>query len=405
MTQFGGGRFDDGTRARRFVESTVRRGHDNVLRLTGRVPKPPASAVRDLPPLPNSPVVVGIGPANFAGQAWAWKQSVERYLDGVSAEVFAVRAAGLDFPADRLLEAGWYRDRGWQQAQRNRILNGYTHLIAEAVRPVFGLRYGNTLAADLPVLRTARKPVAILLHGSEIRRPDLHAGRYPHSPFSDPDHELAQVLQPQSVRLGRIVAAFLESGMGPVFVSTPDLLDDVPGGTWLPVVVDDEVWHGDLVPMRRARPVVVHVPSRAKMKGSDLIDPLVQGLADRGLIEYRRFSGIAAADMPALIADADIVLDQFALGSYGVSAVQAMAAGRVTVGHVADHVRARIGVPLPIVEATPVTIVEVLERLVAEPEAARTTAADGVAFARAVHNGRRSAEVLATFLGRPLRVG
>jgi len=390
----------------RRVAGAVRRRIQRRLNGFTRPDNPaPDWAAAQFPPLPDSPVILGIGPANFAGQGWAWKQAVEHFVDGVSAEVFAVQRPTFNFPSDRPIQAAWYRDRSWQDAQYDRVLNGYTHVLAEAVRPVFGLKYGDTLGADLPVLRAAGKPVAILLHGSEIRRPDAHARRHPHSPFSDSQDELVTVLQAQAIRLGRIVSTFLADGVGPVFVSTPDLLDDVPDATWLPVVVDLARWHSELVPMSRERPVVVHVPTRAKMKGSDLVDPQVQGLADRGLIEYRRCSDVDPADMPALIADADIVLDQFALGSYGVSAVQAMAAGRVTVGHVADHVRARIPAPLPIVEATPLTIVEVLERLVAERDAARTTAADGVDFAREFHNGRRSAQVLAPFLGRPLRVG
>lgn len=365
----------------------------------------PDGAVRNLPPLPTTGVVLGIGPANYSGQAWAWKQAVETFLDDTSAEVFAVQSDGLNFPADRPLDAWWLFDRRWQRVQIDRVLNGYTHVLAEAVRPVFGLRFGDTLAADLPTLLKAGQPVAILLHGSEIRRPDDHAERNKFSPFHDTEDELHQVLQKQSVRLGRIVASFLDDGTGPVYVSTPDLLDDVPRATWLPVVVDSSVWRSDVVPMQRERPVVVHVPSRSKMKGSDQIDHQVHELADLGVIEYRRFEGVSPEDMPRLIADADIVLDQFALGSYGVSAVQAMAAGRVTVGHVSDHVRARVGVPLPIVEATPLTIVDVLQQLLADRDAARAVAEAGVLFAAEVHDGRRSAEVLAPFLGRTFRVG
>jgi hypothetical protein len=279
-----------------------------------------------------------------------------------------------------------------------RQLYEYTHLLAEAVRPVIGVKYGDTLGAELPVLAAAPVRVAVLLHGSEIRRPDRHAQRHPHSPFHDRDWELARVLQDQSERLGRIVADF----DGPIFVSTPDLLDDVPTATWLPVVVDTSVWRSDRPVLERDRPVVVHVPSNARMKGSERIDPVAQQLADEGVIDYRRLEGLRPEEMPAVVADADIVLDQFALGSYGVAAVQAMAAGRVTVGHVADHVRARIPVELPIVDASPGTLREVLLGLVADREAARAVASAGQRYAHEQHDGRRSATVLSGFLGRPL---
>ena len=71
------------------------------------------------------------------------------------------------------------------------------------------------------------------------------------------------------------------------------------------------------------------------------------------------------------------MVDQLLLGSYGVFACEAMAAGRVTVGHVADHVRDLLPTDLPIVEATPDDLSEVIERLVAEREEARKIADAG----------------------------
>ncbi len=93
------------------------------------------------------------------------------------------------------------------------------------------------------------------------------------------------------------------------------------------------------------------------MKGTQLIAPVLERLAERGTIDFRYVEGVAAADMPALYGEADIVLDQFRIGSYGVAACEAMAAGRVVVGHVSPAVRSHVlratGLELPIVEATP----------------------------------------------------
>jgi hypothetical protein len=274
-------------------------------------------------------------------------------------------------------------------------------MLAEAVRPVFGLRYGDTLGADLPVLRAANKPVALLLHGSEIRRPDRHAELYPYSPFRAGQWDLAEVLQDQSVRLGRVVESF----DGPKFVSTPDLLDDVPDAMWLPVVVEPDVWLTDQPVFQRPVPVVLHVPSAPRMKGTELIQPVVRELAAAGLIDYRELTGIAPERMPALVAGADVVLDQFALGSFGVAAVQSLCAARVTVGHVAPRVRERLGADLPIVDATPDTLREVLLGLIDDRDRAREVAAAGRRYAVEFHDGRRSAEVLSGFLGRPVVAG
>ena len=106
--------------------------------------------------------------------------------------------------------------------------------------------------------------------------------------------------------------------------------------------------------------------------------------------------------MPAIYGDADIVVDQLALGSYGVAACEAMAAGRIVLGHVSEQVRSAAqeaaGLDLPILEVTPDSIVERIRELLADRESARDTAARGPEFVRTLHDGRRSASVLADFL-------
>ena len=106
-------------------------------------------------------------------------------------------------------------------------------------------------------------------------------------------------------------------------------------------------------------------------------------------------------EAPAM--DADIVLDQFALGSYGVLATQAMALGRVVVGHVIDEVREHVleatGEPLPIIEADPDTLTKVIRGLLSDRAAARQAATLGPQFVAAVHSGPLSAGILAEVLG------
>lgn len=341
--------------------------------------------------------VVGIGPANMAGQAWAWAKAIEKHVPGCSTEVMAVdRGSALIFEADDLVPAATYaKDAAWAQRFEAHALEHWTHALLEAGRPLFGLRNGRDFTGDVPVLRSVGIEVGLLLHGSEIRNPSRHATSTPWSPFSDPTEELTARLQSQWDVLHPLVTAF----EGPVFVSTPDLLDDVPGAHLLPVVVDVEAWATTAPVLEREVPVVLHAPSRASIKGTAHVTAEMEPLAAAGLIEFRLLEGVAPGDMPAAVADADIVLDQFSLGSYGVMAVQALAAGRVVVGHVTDAVRAACPGDLPIVEATPDTLPAVVRRLLDDREAARATAAAGPVYAAQVHGGERSAAVLAEVLG------
>jgi glycosyltransferase involved in cell wall biosynthesis len=139
--------------------------------------------------------------------------------------------------------------------------------------------------------------------------------------------------------------------------------------------------------------------SRTDLKGTAVIDTVLSELQAEGLIEYQRVGGVPHTELSKLVQDADIVVDQLLLGTYGAFAAEAMAAGRVTVGHVAKHVRDLLPSQLPIVEATTETLRDVIEHLVSDRASARVAAAAGYEYAKAVHDGRRSAEALASFLG------
>jgi glycosyltransferase involved in cell wall biosynthesis len=197
-------------------------------------------------------------------------------------------------------------------------------------------------------------------------------------------------------------AKLFNSYDGHTFVSTLDLLDYAPRAIWCPGVVDVDAWATDTVALERLVPVVVHAPSKGKLKGSQLVDPIMEELDRRGIVEYRRIERVQPQHMPAVYKDADIVIDQFTMGIYGVAACEAMAAGRVVVSFVGDTVRARAraatGRELPVVEATPATLVEVIEKVLDDRDAARDIAAGGPSYVRENHDGRRSAAALAPFL-------
>lgn len=339
------------------------------------------------------PLVLGVGPANFAGQGWAWAKAAERAVPGLRTEVFAVHQGALTFRSDRVVTRSVSRTLEWQLAEQRHVLSTYTHLLAEANRSLFGSLLGDDARADVAMVRRHGIVVGLAMHGSEVRDPERHAASEEFSPFRATSPQATDYRR-RATELVAQTKRLLEEFDGPVFVSTPDLLLDVPDGIWLPVVVDLDRPQGEPPLSLDRPPLVVHAPSRAYAKGTDLVEPVVQALAEEGLLEYRRLRGVAPDRMPQLIASADVVLDQFALGSYGALACEAMVAGRVVVGHVSDQVRERVGQDLPIVQATPRDLEAVLRGLVADPAAARAVAARGREFVADVHSGERSGAAL-----------
>jgi glycosyltransferase involved in cell wall biosynthesis len=104
-------------------------------------------------------------------------------------------------------------------------------------------------------------------------------------------------------------------------------------------------------------------------------------------------------EIRAAVQSCDIVVDQFALGIYGAFAVEAMAAGRPVIGFWDEPLYESVGVQPPILNALPETLADVLDHLLEDPERAAKIGKESAAYARDVHDGRRTAQVFRSFLG------
>ncbi|MGX1701271.1 glycosyltransferase [Microbacterium sp. NPDC055357] len=306
---------------------------------------------------------------------------------------------GFRFPVDQTVPASTYlMSRRWQERQRADVAERFTHVIVEAGRHLFGDVYHESVAAEIRWLQARGVRVAMLTHGSDMRAPEVHARTHEFSPFVTGEWAMTPRLIEETARN----RALLNDVKIPAFASTPGMLIDVPEGRWLPVVIEPSRWNSGRVSHSEV-PLVVHAPSNPWIKGTAMVEPVLRMLAAEGVIRYERIEGIPSAEMPARIHRADIVLDQVRIGDYGVAACEAMAAGRIVLGNIDDQVRAHVrgatGRELPVVQADPHTLEDVLRAIAASPEPFRAAAVAGVDFVSAVHDGRMSAEVLSEFLG------
>lgn len=356
----------------------------------------------EAPPAVSGERRVIIAPLNYAGQAYEWARALERADATVSAQSAMIRKHS-DFRhmADYTVPIGAYAASGrWHRTWSRHVYGNATHVIVEAQKQPLGNILAETTERQVQGLVEAGIRVAMVCHGSDIRLPSRHAASHPDSPFrnaADPvTRRLERVTQQNADLLARLGV--------PVFVSTPGLIADVPSATWLPVTVRPQTWATPEVPMMRRVPVVVHAPSSGWLKGTDLIDATMSRLAEEGLIEYRRIGRVPHAQMPEIVRDADIVLEQFRIGDYGVAACEAMAAGRLVMGYVsasvAQVVESATGKELPVVASRASDLEATVRRAVEDRDWARSRAFEGPSFVEEVHDGAMSAKILRDFIAQ-----
>lgn len=348
-------------------------------------------------PLPSVDALhrVLVTPARHAGQGKLWSDALNT-LEGVSSRSITVQNDGFGHDADYTVSWVYATlSRKWQRELRRTLRAHYTHVLVEASLPPLGGSFGGDFRRQVRWLQQQGLKVAFVAHGSEIRLPSRHAKTEPWSPFNDVQAaELSATLETVAARNAELYRDFAV----PSFVSTAGLLADLPQAAFLGLIVDGRRFAAETPPFTGEKLIACHVSSHSVLKATSELGEIMRGLEAEGLIEFREYSGVPQDDVPGILGASDIVLDQFALGDYGVFACEGMASGRLVLSHVNDQVRAEIaqrtGHELPIPETTLENVERRIRDIVADRERYREIAARGPEFVRSVHGGGYSAGVL-----------
>lgn len=252
---------------------------------------------------------------------------------------------------------------------------------------VFHYHYGTSLLplfSDVRLLRAMGKTVVMHFYGSDIRPYDLkvHGADVLEARGTDARREAAK--KARTLRMLRLFHATL--------VCDAESQGHAPGSRIVRQALELPPPPAEGPP--RARPVVVHAPSSPAIKGTRHVLAAVEALRKEGVdFEFRLLQGVPHSELQAFLAGTDVVVDQLILGVHGVFAVEAMAQGKPVVCHVAERYRAAYG-GVPLVDATPATLTDVLRGLLASEERRREIGRASRRFVEEHHDARRIAERL-----------
>lgn len=181
-------------------------------------------------------------------------------------------------------------------------------------------------------------------------------------------------------------------------VADHELVEYIAGYFPRVFVVAQRVWLDDYEPVYpdpgRTPPVVIHAPSHRGAKGTEFILAAFEELAQDGTIRPLVVEGRTHRESLRLYAEADVIVDQVRLGTYGLLAVEAMALGKPVITYIREDLRPTYPGSLPIMSADPNSLKSVLFELAQNGELRRQLGILGRKYAEDYHDARKVASQL-----------
>lgn len=256
---------------------------------------------------------------------------------------------------------------------------------------VFHFHYGRSLLLnyDLGLFRKFHKKVFFEFHGSDLR-----------------DYEYARTLNPYMPvegmtagieKLKKNVAKICRYANGIILHDDeliPHLPEKRPGVYVVPLRLDLQKIVPVYVSKESKKVRIVHAPTRRNAKGSDYLIAAVEQLKKRYDIELVIVENKTQKEALELYGTADIIVDQLRAGTYGVFAIESMAMGKPVITYITDEMRERLPADLPIYSASPDTITQKLEDLIANGQLRYELGIQGRKYVEKYHDYRKNAQML-----------
>lgn len=230
---------------------------------------------------------------------------------------------------------------------------------------------------DLSLIKQSNKKLIFQFRGSEIRinndfkRLNPFAWSESEDPSGFPDK--------MKYMLRNIVNEFADL----VLVTDPELQTYVPNSRILQrsIEIDEFPYIGCT---NKEKPLIVHAPTRRKIKGSEDIINTITKLQDEGQsFNFELLENMEHSKLMEKLKSADIIIDQIRIGWYGVLSVESMALGKTVFAYIRDDI---YDSEIPIVNVNKHTLEEKLKEYINDYSLRKKTGEESRKFIEEYHN-------------------
>lgn len=287
--------------------------------------------------------------------------------------------------------------------RRRRLADALRHLpyVFAAIRwaDVLHWHYGMTalpFRLDLRWARLLHKPGVVEFWGSDIRIAEVEAADNPYYARLGPDYEYSQA--ETYARSRRAQTVFRDAGVA-CLLPCPSLRPNLQTDLFpKPYFVRQRIWLPDFTPHppdpANRRPILVHSPSAPVAKGTPAVLAAVEQLKGRYDFDFRLIQNMPRSEALRVVSEADIYLDQFVLGAYGLAALEAMAFAKPVVLYIKPSLLAHYPADLPAINAHQEDLADVLAPLLTDGALRRAIGLRSRAYVERYHDALAIAEQL-----------
>jgi len=180
-----------------------------------------------------------------------------------------------------------------------------------------------------------------------------------------------------------------------IILSTPDLLEYIPAGHYVPIAMNLEDWKFLQAPERTGTTLkVLHAPSNSTKKGTRYLQDAVAQLQNDGYdIELNLVKNIPHHQVKQYYLNADIVVDQLLIGWYGIFACEMMLLQKPVLCYIREDLL-KYAPNIPIVNTNIDTLYDNLKILIENPKLRDQIGARGKQYVEKTHDSRMIAQEL-----------
>ena len=114
----------------------------------------------------------------------------------------------------------------------------------------------------------------------------------------------------------------------------------------------------------KKNPLIVHPVTSQDAKGTEFIISAIEKLKNNYQFDFQILENILHENVKEAMSKADIVIDQLILGAFGTTTLEGMAFGKPVICYISDNLLKALPSGNPIVNASPDTIHQELEKLI-----------------------------------------